>query len=298
MEKRKSPPPIRQVRAPAFQTPPDSCDTHVHIIGPQRFYPLAPSTPVDLEDSTIEDFRKVQATLGIPRALIVASGGHAYSYNHILNLLFRYPDDYRGVVTLAPDVTDRELTILADAGVVGARFYFAVCEPEAEALRRTHRMGWSAHFNYANSEMFGAWLPLIKSFPGPIVLEHTGKPDPAAGLDSEHYKAILKLLDTDRCWLKLSTRFSREPEPPFPDLVPIMHDLVGRRPDRLLYGSDYPHPSYFNPMPNEADFLDLMLLWAPDARDRELILRRNPEALFGFATKASAGDAELAAQET
>ena len=282
MEKRKSPPPIREVRQPSFRPPAGSCDCHVHIIGPQSIYPLAPQTAVVMEDSTLEDFQNVQATLGIHRALIVASGGDAFSYQHVLNILYREPEMYRGVVFLPPDITEKELAVLDDAGVVGARFYPAVNTPDARTLARVHELGWSAHFLISNTDHFNALLPSIEFFGGHSVLEHSGRPDPAAGLQSDHFKKILQLLDTDRCWIKLSPRFSKMPVPPFEDTLPFIHAMIEHRPDRMLYGSDYPHPQYFNPMPNEADFLELMLLWAPQEQVRELIFARNPEALFGF----------------
>lgn len=280
--KPKSPPPIRDVRAPAFIPPAGSIDCHVHIIGPQTVYPLAPSTPVELADSTLEDFEKVQNALGIPRALIVASGGHAFSYDHLVHLLCRNPENYRGVVIPAPEITNRELRLLADVGVVGARFYPGINAPTRDALDRVQAMGWTAHFPIANTAQLDAWAGQIDSIEGKFVIEHSGMPDPTQGLESAHFKKILSYLDTGRCWIKLSPRFSKLPLAPFEDTLPFIHALVARRPDRLLYGSDYPHPNYFLPMPNEADLLDLMLLWAPDEGTRDLIMRRNAEELFGF----------------
>jgi 2-pyrone-4,6-dicarboxylate lactonase len=279
--KPKSPPPIREVRTPSFRPPSGSVDCHVHIIGPQAIYPLSPATPVELEDSTLKDFQKVQDALGIPRALIVASGGHAYNYHPTVNILCKEADRYRGVIHMPPDITDRELQFLKEVGVVGVRFYPGVAPPNAATLSRIHELGWSAHFLLLPT-VAEAWTPLIEGFAGRFVIEHSGLPNPEEGLQGSAFQRLLRFLDTDRCWVKLSPRFSKLELPPFEDTLPFNRELVRRRPDRLLYGSDYPHPNYWTPMPNEADLLELMLLWAPDEKDRELIMARNPEELFGF----------------
>jgi predicted TIM-barrel fold metal-dependent hydrolase len=254
----------------------------VHIIGPQSIYPLAPTAPVEMEDSTLADYCKVQAAMGTPRAVIVASGLHAFAYQHLLHVLAIDPVNYRGVAILAPDITDKELRTLTEAGVVGARFYPGINPPDAEMLARVRAMGWSAHFPIANTAQLEEWAPSIDAVSGRFVIEHSGMPPPGEGLESKHFRKILSYLDTDRCWIKLSHRFSKLEYPPFEDTLPFIHALIAHRPDRMVYGSDYPHPNYWTPMPNEADFLDLMLEWAPAKRDRELIMVRNPAELFGF----------------
>jgi 2-pyrone-4,6-dicarboxylate lactonase len=93
---------------------------------------------------------------------------------------------------------------------------------------------------------------------------------------------VLELLETGRCWIKLSPRFSNEAMLPFSDILPFIHDLIRRAPDRMLWGSDWPHPSYFNPMPNDGDLVDQLLEWAPDEAVRKAILVDNPAFLFGF----------------
>jgi predicted TIM-barrel fold metal-dependent hydrolase len=281
-EKPKSPPPIRDVRKPQWVAPRGSVDCHVHIIGPQNIYPISPNSPVTTDDATLEDFRKVQSSLGIDRALIVGSIMQGVNYQQLLHVLCQEPDIYRGVAMLPPDITDKELAILDAHGVVGARFVPGLTEPDTRMLARVQELGWSAHFLIPNIAILERWKPLINAFAGRFVIEHAGTPNPEEGLESAHFQAILNFLDTDRCWIKLSPRFSKLPDLPFEDTLPFIHKLVALRPDRLLYSSDYPHPNYWAPMPNEADLLDLMLTWAPSERDRELIMVRNAEELFGF----------------
>lgn len=284
MSKPVCPAPIREIGRPSFSPPAGSCDCHVHIIGPQQLYPLSPRNTVDMHDSPLEAYRKLQSMLGIQRALIVASGLQEYSYQSLIHTLCLDPENYRGVAILPPDITDRELEILDGAGVVGARFYPGIADPEETMLARVHAMGWSAHFPLANPSQAEAWRPWIENYPGRFVIEHSSMPDAGAGLKSAHFRRILSYLDTDRCWIKLSHRFSKEDHPPFSDTLPFNRTLVERRPDRMLYGSDYPHPNYWTPMPTEEQILDLLLLWAPDEAARHRILVENPEELFGFSS--------------
>lgn len=284
MVKPKCPAPIREIGTPAFKPPPGSCDCHVHIIGPQNYYPCSPHSPVDMEDSTLDDYRKVQSALGLSRALIVASGIQEYDYQPVLHTLCMDPDRYRGVIIPRTDITDSELDILDKAGVVGARFYPGIADPDERMLARVREIGWSAHFPLANPTQAEAWRPWIEGYDGQFVIEHSSMPDPTGGLDSKHFQRVLGYLDTDRCWIKLSHRFSKLDKTPFEDSLPFNRALVEHRPDRMLYGSDYPHPNYWTQMPTEEQILNLLLLWAPDEAVRHTILVDNPEQLFGFPT--------------
>lgn len=292
MNKPVCPAPIREIGAPGFQPPAGSCDCHVHIIGPQAIYPLSPRNSVEMHDSNLEDYQKLQSALGIQRALIVASGLQEFNYQLLLHTLCRDPVNYRGVAILPASITDRELEILETAGVVGARFYPNIADPDERTLARVREMGWSAHFPLANPEQAAAWHPWIANFPGRYVIEHSSMPDPDAGIDNEHFRRVLRYLDSDRCWIKLSHRFSKLDHPPFEDAIPFNRRLVDHRSDRMLYGSDYPHPNYWAPMPSEEQILDLLLSWAPDEAVRHQILVENPEELFGFPSDQRRGAGE------
>jgi predicted TIM-barrel fold metal-dependent hydrolase len=109
-----------------------------------------------------------------------------------------------------------------------------------------------------------------------------GGVNPAKGVDGAGFKFMLRCLDTGRCWVKLSPRISNQETFPFSDTDPLVHKLVDYAPTRLLWGSDWPHPQYFKPMPNDVALLDMMLDWVPDAKTRRLIFVDNPAELFGF----------------
>jgi predicted TIM-barrel fold metal-dependent hydrolase len=109
-----------------------------------------------------------------------------------------------------------------------------------------------------------------------------GYPQVQRGVNDPCFKFVLECLETGCCWVKLSPRCSAEPTVPFSDVLPFVHALVSRAPNRLLWGSDWPHPNYFNPMPNDADLLDLMLEWVPDEAVRKLVMVDNPRELLGY----------------
>ena len=102
------------------------------------------------------------------------------------------------------------------------------------------------------------------------------------GMDSATFEFLLECLDTGRCWVKLSPRPSKQETLPFSDVLPLVRELVARAPDRLLWGSDWPHPQYWRPMPSDSDLLDMMLDWVPDERTRNRIFVDNPIEAFGF----------------
>jgi 2-pyrone-4,6-dicarboxylate lactonase len=283
MTRRFSPPPDRHPRTPKLQVPPGACDCHFHIIGPQAIYPLHPDRAVDIEDSTLEDFLALQKALGLSRGLIVQSGLHKYSHEHLLHVLTCLPDRLRGVAIPAPGITDAELEILTRAGVVGARFYSAVSpDIDVAVVHRVHEFGWHPHYLVRGEEQALAWRDKMLASPGNFVIEHAGWQPPERGIDGAGFRVVLECLDTGRCWVKLSPRFSAQPTLPFADTLPFIRTLVERAPERMVWGSDWPHPNYFDPMPNDADLLDMMLDWVPDEATRNRILVDNPAEIFGF----------------
>lgn len=283
MSRKFSPPPDRHPRKPRIVLPRGACDCHFHVFGPQALFPLHPDRKIDVEDATYEQFLHMQEMLGFERGLLVVSALHFYGYDQLVHLLCRDPERLRGVAILQSDVTDKELDLLGEAGVVGARFYPDL-DPNLDErlLARVHERGWSAHFLIRGEERAKAWRAPILASHGPIVVEHAGWQPPSAGLDGEGFRIVLEMLDTGRCWVKLSPRMSDQPTLPFSDCLPFIRELIRRAPDRMLWGSDWPHPNYFNPMPNDADLVDMLLDWAPDEGVRHRILVDNPADLFGF----------------
>ena len=285
MERRLSPPPERNTKSPKLQTPPGACDTHFHIFGPQERFPFNPNRPLEAEDSTFDDLILLHDKLGISRGVIVQSLMQGNCYEYMINALCRDPIRFRGVAMPAPNITDGELEILDKAGVVGARFAF-LWNPKIDMkmVGRIHELGWHSQFWFKGEEEALKWRDSILSVPGNFVIDHMGWQPAEKGIDSPGFKMILECLETGRCWVKLSgpNRFSAQSGPPYSDTLPFAQELVKRAPEKLIWGSDWPHPDHFELMPNDGDLLDLMLEWVPDIKTRKQILSTNPADLFGF----------------
>ncbi len=271
---------------PKLKLPPGACDTHFHFIGPQKLFPLKPNhvfSHLEFEDTTIDDWLTMQDALGLSRGLHVQSMMYENNYEIALHGQGRFPDRLRAVVIPWSGVTDRELDVLSRSGVVGYRITHRLDKKIDERLvARTHEHGWAMHYLVKAGEINDDWRRPILNSPGFFVLEHMGGADPAEGIDGNGFKFVLRCLDTGRCWVKLSPRISKQDDFPFSDTDALVHKLVESAPTRLLWGSDWPHPQYFKPMPNDVALLDMMLDWVPDEKTRHLIFVDNPAELFGF----------------
>ena len=286
MEKRSLSPVIdRNYPRPRLTLPPGACDTHFHFIGPQTLFPLKPGHcfgHLEFEDTPIEQWVKMQDALGLQRGLHVQSMMYENNYELVLHGQCRFPDRLRAVVIPWPGITGGELAILTAAGVVGYRITHRLSKAiDTRLVARTHEHGWGMHY-LVKSEEQADWKAQILKSPGRFVLEHMGGVDPSKGIDGDGFKFVLACLDTGRCWVKLSPRISQQENFPFSDTDPLVRKLVAHAPTRLLWGSDWPHPQYFKPMPNDVALLDMMLDWVPDAAVRKLILVDNPAELLGF----------------
>jgi predicted TIM-barrel fold metal-dependent hydrolase len=275
----------RNYAKPKLKLPPGACDTHFHFIGPQKQFTLKPNhvfSHLEFEDTPIEDWLAMQSALGLSRGLHVLSMMYESNYEIALHAQSRFPDRIRSVIVPWSGITDRELEILTQAGVVGYRVAWRLDKAINQSLiARVHEHGWGIHY-LVKSEEQDDWKPIILTSPGKFVLEHMGGVDPSKGIDGEGFKFVLQCLDTGRCWVKLSPRVSKQDDFPFSDTDPLVKKLVEHAPTRLLWGSDWPHPQYFKPMPNDVKLLDMMLDWVPDEQTRKLIFVDNPAEAFGF----------------
>ena len=288
-KRKHAPSPVRNLRPPKLTLPPGACDTHFHFLGPQRGFPFNPNRnfvpDVDHDDSTIADWQQMQSALGLSRGLLVQSMMYYPSYELALHALCLMPERLRAVVSPTPEITDRELEILTKAGVVGVRFTRATSPRiDYHLILRTHELGWGTHYLLHDEDQMRDWRSQILKSPGKFVIEHLGNAPMDQGIDSATFKFLLECLDTGRCWVKLSPRPSKQETFPFSDVLPLVRELVARAPNRLLWGSDWPHPQYWRPMPSDSDLLDMMLDWVPDEKIRNRIFVDNPIEAFSFPT--------------
>jgi predicted TIM-barrel fold metal-dependent hydrolase len=283
-------PPDPHPRVPKHPPPAMAWDCHIHLFGPAAQWPFESHSPYVSDDALPQDFLANQQKLGFARAVIVSAGGYGRNYRHLQSVLERYGEHFRGIMLPAPDFSREEIPALRSIGVRGIRFFagppghewshLPVIDQRLAGL--AHDAGW--HVQY-QSLVLGHLVHVADSLlalPTRIVLDHYGAFDASLGLDQPAFTTILRMLDTGRVWVKLSApmRSTRE-EFPYPSMKPFTEALVRHAPERLLWGSDWPHVQQNERrMPNDGDLVDLFAEWVPHQSTRDRILRDNPRPLY------------------
>jgi D-galactarolactone isomerase len=282
---------------PKLKAPANACDCHIHILDPARF-PFVPN-PGDRRtppaDAAVPQYRLLQKRNGTTRVVIVTPRNYATDNRVTVDAIAQLGPDARGVAVLHPTVTDAELKKLRDAGIRGIRFTLggpasAVVTPDMiEPLsKRVAGLGWHVQL-YMSGEQIVMLADVLRRLPSQIVFDHLGHPTLPAGIQHPSHAIIRGLIDRQRAWVKLSGAYlnSAAGAPFYPEAAAIARDFVKAAPERLVWGSDWPHPSEpNNHKPDDAVLFDLLSDWAPDAATRDRILVRNPESLYGFKPSA------------
>lgn len=282
-------PPDPAPKTPRLEAPPGACDAHVHLFGPAEAYPFAPDAIYRSADATPGDLIALMGRLGLARAVLVQPSAYGRDNRCLLDALAAHPDRFRGVVVPPDDVTDADLDRMHALGVRGVRFvgahgFAGSLGLDRRLIARIAERGWHAQF-YVEGETLADLRPTLEALPLDVVIDHMGKLDADRGVAHPGFASLLDMLDSGRVWVKVSgpMRFSKRDRLPYADADAFARALIARRPDRCLWGSDWPHINYNDGvMPNDADLLDLLLAWAPDPAIRRRILVENPASLYGF----------------
>jgi 2-pyrone-4,6-dicarboxylate lactonase len=274
-------------RKPRYQMPAGATDAHCHVFGPADKFPYAANRRYTPEDAPKEALAALHDHLGVDRAVIVQASCHGKDNAAMLDALAWRPDRYRGVAIVDDTISGGELARMNQAGVRGVRFNFVQHLGGApdmnvfnNVIKRIKPLGWHVvlHLDAANV------IPLsdmIKALPVTFVIDHMARVPAAAGLDQEPLKALLELAKLDRCWIKVCGS-ERIDFPPYDKAVPIARKIVETIPDRVLWGTDFPHPNSTH-VCDEADLVDLVPLIAPTAELQRKLLVDNPARLYDFA---------------
>jgi 2-pyrone-4,6-dicarboxylate lactonase len=283
------PGPVRATRTPGYRAPAGACDTHAHIFGPADRFPYGPERSYTPEDCTADDYDAMLATIGFERAALVQGGAHGTDNRAILAAIARHADRFRGVAVIPSGRPAAEREALHAGGIRGVRLSTVVgggvTFDQLERLAaETHELGWHVvlHFHDANELL--AVVPVLRRIANPFVLDHMARITAAEGVASAPFCALLDLLDTGRCYVKLASLYRLSSEPyPHRDMLPMIHAVVAARPDRIIWGSNWPHPIlYDRAMPDDGDLVDLIPLWVEDERVQRQLLVENPARLYGF----------------
>ncbi len=282
-------PPDPNTRKPKFKPPALACDAHCHIFGPAAKFPYAADAPYWPPDAPFEDLQKLHKTLGIERAVIVHASCHGADLRVTLDGIARAQGQYRGTAIIDETYGEREFQKMHDGGIRGVRFNFVKHlggRPDMAFFQRTvervKAMGWHLilHLDAVDLVEFS---DLFKKIPVPMVIDHMGRVKAGDGLDQQPFKVLLEWMKNDKFWVKIcgAERVSSM-GPPFTDALPFAQKLIAAAPDRILWGTDWPHPNVGKHMPNDGDLVDLFAQMAPEPALQQKILVDNPARLYGF----------------
>jgi D-galactarolactone isomerase len=274
--------------APRLAAPADACDCHMHIYDP-RFPPQRPQSRMQA-DAAVAEYRLLQRRIGTSRVVIVTPAVYATDNAVTLDAIARLGAGARGVAVVHPDVGDAELRRLADGGVRGIRFTqfdpatavttLDMIEPLS---RRAADLGWHVQI-HMRADQIAAAESLWPRLPSTIVFDHLGRLPQPTGIDHPAFAVIRRLIDQGRAWVKLSGAYldTKVGHPAYADAGQVARAFVAAAPERMVWGSDWPHPTEQN-KPDDAVLFDLLADWVPDAATRRRVLVSNPETLYGFA---------------
>jgi D-galactarolactone isomerase len=275
-------------RKPRLITPRMACETHSHIFGPADKYPRSPGRKPNY-GASIEAYDTMLKRLGIERCVIVQPSLYSADNRCTLDAIAHFGQSRaRGVAVTKKDISRSELEQLHDAGIRGLRFYLIVDDfvmgDAPEMARRIAPLGWHLQVQDRGNWLPGA-IPILEKLPVDIVIDHVGRTPPENGVNDPGFKALLRFMETGRCWVKISAPYlaSTDGPPRYTDVGDKVRALVSVRPDRLVWAANWPHPNHTpGNKPEEADCLDVLLDWVPDMVVRNAILADNPGILYGF----------------
>lgn len=279
--------PIAETKRPRVTFPPGATDCHAHIFGPQDRYPLLPRTHFVPPVCTLADYVKMLRTIGCERAVLVQPSVYGTDNTAIEEALQSDEFPLRGVAVVSADVTDRELERLHAIGFRGIRVNTASATPglkledAARIAERIKALGWHLQFFVNVTENPGI-ADVLADLPVNIVIDHFGRVAARDGLDAPPFRALLRLLKREHCYAKLMGPYFVSDAPGFPDVAPFARAMVATAPDRIVWGTDWPHPSAKEKLPNDGDLADLLAVWVPDEAARKRILVDTPQRLYGF----------------
>jgi len=285
--------PDRTPRKPRLKLPPLACDTHAHIMGPKARYAYSPARIYTPPDCLLPDYQKMLATLGVERAVLVQPSVYGTDNTVMLEAMKSAGGGFRGVAVVADNVSDAELKKLDAAGVRGVRLNIVdvkdrkpgtlPMESLKKLAQRIAPLGWHMEF-LMHADEFPDLDRAFAGFPVDIVLGHLGYMKTDKGLGNPGFQALLRLMKAGRAWVKLTgpSRITTTGGLPYADVVPYARALLDANPERVIWGTDWPHVIIKTPMPNDGDLADLLSDWIPDAKLREQVLVRNPARLYRF----------------
>jgi 2-pyrone-4,6-dicarboxylate lactonase len=274
---------------PDYVAPAMACDAHCHVFGPAATFPYAPNRAYTPQDAPKERLAALHQVLRIERAVIVQASCHGTDNRAMLDAIAHSGGRYRGVAIVDETFGDANYAALHAGGIRGVRFNFVRHLGGMPDMNVFHRvvqrivpLGWHliVHLDAVDIVELSS---LLRSVPVPFVVDHMGRVKASEGVAQPAFRALLDLMRLENCWVKVcgAERVSTA-GPPFHDAIPFAKAVIETAPDRVLWGTDWPHPNVGRHMPNDGDLLDLVPLMAPDEAMQHKLLVENPARLYDW----------------
>jgi D-galactarolactone isomerase len=269
---------------------PGATDCHMHVYGPADRYPVAATNPTPVPaGADLSAYRAVQARLGLSRVVVVQPTAYGADNRCTLDAVAALGRDRaRAVVVVTPDTPEAELDRLHAAGARGARAFLlkgglVPWEGLAALAARVAPFGWHLQLQFDGGEMAGR-ATLIRELACPVVIDHLGRFHEPVSPDSPEVRALLDLVEGGKVWVKASSPYgvSRSGPPDYADVSAVARVIASRAPERVVWGSNWPHPNAPEPKPDEVALLALLSNWVPYEAARRAVLVDNPARLYGF----------------
>jgi D-galactarolactone isomerase len=273
------------ISAPRLPTPPGACDTHLHIYEPG--YDMRASASHPSQPGTLAHYRELQKRLGLGRAVIVQPSAYGTDNKCTLEAIAKLGDAGRGVAIVDPAASDAEFDRLTKLGIRGVRYHMRggvlTWESMPRVAARVAAFGWHVQLQCESKEI-AAHEAMLAKLPCDLVIDHMGRFDAGVDFNDPSWRAMMKFLAGGRCWVKLSGPYygSKSGPPRYPDKDRIARALIKAAPERMVWATNWPHPSFKKDFPDEGTLLDLVADWAQDDALRRRILVDNPARLYGF----------------
>ena len=282
--------PHAQLRTPRRALPAGTVDCHAHIFDRFERYPLAPGRKYSPPLCSREAWMALHASLGVARGVQVHGTPYGFDNTITLDFLAEHPGRFLGVAVIHPDIPEAELRKLDAGGFRAARLMDQFPNGATTAMlediaRRVAPLGWHIEINIAKSADWVDLEPRLRRCPVPLVFDHLGRTRGSEGVDAPGFKVIRRLLtERDDCWTKVSSwyRLSDSGEPGFEDMRPLVQAVLNDRPDRCVWGTNWPHPGLTRFMPHDTDLVDLLESWLPNDAVREPLFATNAAKLYRF----------------
>jgi 2-pyrone-4,6-dicarboxylate lactonase len=284
-------PPDPAPRRPKVAFPPLACDCHAHILGPASRFAYSPDRIYTPPDCVVPDFRAMLAALGAERAVLVQPSVYGIDNTVLQQALREAGPGFRGVAVVDWAVDEETLDALHADGVRGVRVNVVDVKEGKGTLpmqrlrglaRRVASRGWHLEL-LAHVDEFPNLDGDFADFPVEVVFGHLGYMRTDRGLDAPGFRALVRLIGAGRAWVKLTGPYRISTGAmPHADVLPFARALLAAAPERVVWGSDWPHVMVKGAMPNDGDLADLLLDWIPDAALRRKVLVGNPARLYGF----------------